>query len=118
MAEAVRVALDAEERAAGTVDAGVAEPPQKLHILHLQNLQWLDDLLALQKAPHASYGRSPLRLVGPHFWRPAALPPTVEAGIFAALVFFAGVAFFAGLAAFRLLNVSLATVANRVATMG
>ena len=37
---------------------------------------------------------------------------------FAGVAFFTGVAFFAGLAAFRLLNVSLATVANRVATMG
>lgn len=30
------------------------EPPQKEHCLHLQNLQWLPALAALQKAPHVS----------------------------------------------------------------
>ena len=31
-----------------------AVPPQKLHVRHLQNLQWLAALETLQKAPHVS----------------------------------------------------------------
>ena len=35
---------------------------QKVHDLHLQNLQWLPLFACLQKAPHASNWKSPFRL--------------------------------------------------------
>ena len=42
---------------AGGADVLVeALAPQKVHALHLQNLQWLPLFACLQKAPHASNG--------------------------------------------------------------
>ena len=48
---------------AGGADVVVEElAGQKVHDLHLQNLQWLPLFACLQKAPHASNWKSPFRL--------------------------------------------------------
>ena len=48
---------------AGGADAEESEPAaQKVHALHLQNLQWLPFLASLQKPLQDSYGKSPFRL--------------------------------------------------------